>query len=138
MSDKLGKKNKRRERKLSEAIDAGREFRKAIRSLTSVGFDESYIEGFEARLTFDIRVLKKERDRLHGDDIADTAAEPPASATQATAEDEARPAEPAEEVKPADPAEEVRPAAPAEEAKLAGPRRARRPRKAPAPVDEPT
>jgi hypothetical protein len=125
MSDKLEKKNKRRERKLSQAIDAGREFRKAIRGLTSVGFDESYIEGFEARLTFDIRVLKKERDRLHGDDVTEPPAEASASPEAVTRETATSGAP---EVAPPPPSVTA-PAAATGDAKPAGPKRTSRPRR---------
>lgn len=50
--------------RIDEALAEGKQFRKAIRRLSASPVDDEFIQGLEARLSFDLVLLKKERHRI--------------------------------------------------------------------------
>jgi hypothetical protein len=63
-------------KRLDKAIDAAKSYRKSVRKLAKARLSADHVDGLEARVDFDIRLLRKERDRIAAADGAPAGTEP--------------------------------------------------------------
>jgi hypothetical protein len=67
-------------KRLDKAIDAAKSYRKSVRKLAKARLSADHVDGLEARVDFDIRLLRKERDRIAAADGASAGTEPDVAA----------------------------------------------------------